>query len=359
MATITARKTKSGEARYRVTIRIKKDGAIVHQEVKTFGSKAVAKEWAKRRESELELPGAIEAQKHKGVTLLKVLETLHEETGHRFGRSRNSVIKLLMGEDIAQREIMSLTSADFISHCQGRIKRGTGGATVLQDVFYLKSAIKYARAKMAMPITTLALDEAAEWLRDNRVIHKPKRRSRLPSYDELARLDGYFRMTYAKRRTQAPMHLVMWLAIYSCRRQEEICGLLRSDIDFEGSEYIVRDMKSPNGSEGNHRTATMPEKGWEVLKELMRMAKSGEGGELLPVTPSAISSAFTKACKVLVIEDLHFHDLRHEGASRLAEDGYTVPQLQQVTLHDSWASLQIYVNMVGKKRKRLDYAAAP
>ena len=47
---------------------------------------------------------------------------------------------------------------------------------------------------------------------------------------------------------------------------------------------------------------------------------------------------------MLDIHDLHFHDLRHEGCSRLAESGLSIPEIQQVSLHDSWSSLQIYVN---------------
>ena len=73
----------------------------------------------------------------------------------------------------------------------------------------------------------------------------------------------------------------------------------------------------------------------------------------------SISASFTRACKLLGIEDLRFHDLRHEGATRLAEDGLTVPQMQQITLHQSWKTLQRYVNLASRPREtRLDFAAA-
>ena len=48
---------------------------------------------------------------------------------------------------------------------------------------------------------------------------------------------------------------------------------------------------------------------------------------IFPYSTDAISAAFTRACKVLGIEDLHFHDLRHEGVSRLFEMGWTIPQV--------------------------------
>ena len=46
---------------------------------------------------------------------------------------------------------------------------------------------------------------------------------------------------------------------------------------------------------------------------------------------------------------LHFHDLRHEGCTRLSEKGMTIPQIQQVSLHDSWSSLERYVSVKVRK----------
>jgi hypothetical protein len=69
---------------------------------------------------------------------------------------------------------------------------------------------------------------------------------------------------------------------------------------------------------------------------------------LIPVNTSTVSTYFTRACKSCGIEDLRFHDLRHEGATRYAEDGFTIPQLQTITLHESWNTLKRYVNL--KKR---------
>ena len=70
---------------------------------------------------------------------------------------------------------------------------------------------------------------------------------------------------------------------------------------------------------------------------------------LFPVNINTLAKEFREACKLLNIENLKFHDLRHEGCTRLAEQGFTIPQLQQVSLHESWKCLQIYVSV--KKRK--------
>lgn len=70
---------------------------------------------------------------------------------------------------------------------------------------------------------------------------------------------------------------------------------------------------------------------------------------LLPLAGFMISKHFTEACKLLAIDGLCFHDLRHEAATRLAEQRFTVPEMQQVTGHDSWSSLQRYVNVTPRK----------
>lgn len=65
-------------------------------------------------------------------------------------------------------------------------------------------------------------------------------------------------------------------------------------------------------------------------------------GRIFPYSEEAISAAFTRACKVLGIENLHFHDLRHEGVSRLFEMGWDIPRAALVSGHRSWAALQRY-----------------
>lgn len=54
---------------------------------------------------------------------------------------------------------------------------------------------------------------------------------------------------------------------------------------------------------------------------------------------------------------MRFHDLRHEAATRYAEDGFTIPQLQTITLHESWNTLKRYVNLK-KRGTRLEFEEA-
>jgi hypothetical protein len=53
VATITKRKRSNGDIAYMANIQLKKDGAIIHRECKTFDRLALAKVWVAKRELEL------------------------------------------------------------------------------------------------------------------------------------------------------------------------------------------------------------------------------------------------------------------------------------------------------------------
>jgi integrase len=48
---------------------------------------------------------------------------------------------------------------------------------------------------------------------------------------------------------------------------------------------------------------------------------------------------------VLEIRDLHFHDLRHDGISRLFELGEKIPAVAAVSGRRSWNSLKRYTHL--------------
>ncbi|PHM46872.1 integrase [Xenorhabdus sp. KK7.4] len=81
---------------------------------------------------------------------------------------------------------------------------------------------------------------------------------------------------------------------------------------------------------------------WDIVQ---RQPKS-ETGLIFPYKPSGISHGFREACKELGIEDLRYHDLRREGASRLFEAGFSIEEVAQVTGHRSLNVLwQVYTEL--------------
>jgi integrase len=58
-----------------------------------------------------------------------------------------------------------------------------------------------------------------------------------------------------------------------------------------------------------------------------------------------IGANFMRACQFLNIIDLHLHDLRHDGVSRLFEIGQNIPQVVAVSGHRSWTRLKRYTHL--------------
>ena len=84
-----------------------------------------------------------------------------------------------------------------------------------------------------MDIDLNGFDKATAQLRKTRQISSSQKRDRLPSRDELISLTMYFKERWKLNRygTKYPMHLIVWLAIFSCRREAELTRLSLDDYD--------------------------------------------------------------------------------------------------------------------------------
>lgn len=340
MATIIARKRKSGTV-YQARIRINK-GGVVYQESETFERKALAKEWAARRETELRVPGVLEKLTHKGITIKQVLEWYKEDYdgATKWGRSKLSHINFLIGHSFADTDALALTPREVLAHLRSRRKTASA-STVNNDVIWLTNAFRSARIDRGVPVASQALEDAAFLARKERLIGKPKERNRRPTLEELGQIVAHFRR---QRRNKLPIVDIIGFAIFSTRRQEEICTLKRSDMENGG--VWVRNMKHPR--EKRDTFVFLPDKAKEIAD------RQPEGNVIFPYNSKSVSSAFTRACQVLGIEDLHFHDLRHEGISHLFEMGKAIPEVAMVSGHQSWASLKRYSHIKAMGDKYAD-----
>lgn len=129
-------------------------------------------------------------------------------------------------------------------------------------------------------------------------------------------------------------------ALFSTRREEEIATIRWSDLDEAGSRILVRDMKDPHEKDGNDIWCELPP---EALR--IALAQPRISDRIFPYNHRSVSANMTRAAALLGIINLHFHDLRHEGISRLFEMGKTIPQAASVSGHRSWSSLQRYAHL--------------
>jgi len=340
MASITSRRRKDGSIGYTAQVRIRRNGKLVYQEAQTFDRRRHAKEWAQRRELALNEPGGLEKAKqpkHKVGELiqryLKDLDDLNE-----LGRTKRASLQHLAKWEIADRDVLTLSVESVVKHGRLRRQAGANPATIAQDIIWLRVVLRSARAMYGLPIDLQVLDDAATQLRAMRLIAKSRRRERRPTLEELQKLRNYF----ASRdgRAEIPMLDIMEFALVSARRQDEITRIRWTDLVEDNRTVYLDDVKHPRHKTGNRRRFRLLDEGWTIIQRQQRVKE-----QVFPYNARSISSAWTRACKFLGIQDLRFHDLRHEATSRLFEMGYNLQEVQQFTLHESWSSLEWYTHL--------------
>ena len=260
------------------------------------------------------------------------------------GRTKRYDLVSLSRSRLAQIPADLIRTDHVIAHVRERRALSVSGATVKNDLIWLNAIFRYARFAWNVPVDPQVIHQSMEICRVERLTHRAKKRYRRPSREEMEILGSDF-LQQAARRGGTPLYLLTWFAIYSCRRLSEICRMRLPDFDEENLVWKVDDLKHPEGSAGNEKWAWITPEALPVIHAAIRdIPRKGQEDRLFPVDSKTVSTLWTKKMRMLGIEDLHFHDLRHEGSSRLADAGWTIPEIQKVSLHESWASLQIYVN---------------
>jgi integrase len=354
MPTIKARKQSDGTTRYTAIVRIRRGGAILHRESRTFAHRSAALTWAKHREVALEDPSALIRVQQGAPTLAELIRWYIDtfESVSKWQRGKQAHLIFLERHPLGEFNALTLTVAELIDHVRSRRAGGAGAATVANDLVWLGVVLRAAKSVKGLPVRPEIVQEAREACSALRLTGKARKRARRPTADELARLRDYF--ARRDKRSQIPMLSVMEFALTSARREAEICRLQWKDNDEANQTGMVRDAKHPTAKEGNHRRFKYPPGAWAVVKAQPRTSEF-----IFPCDPKSVGAAFTRACHFLAIADLRFHDLRHEATSRLFEMGYQIQEVAQFTLHDSWNELKRYTNLKPENVRVLTAPAAP
>ena len=337
VATITVRARADGTKSYRAAIRIKRKGKVVYRESRTFDRKAFAKDWAARRELELQEHDALNKVMHRGVTIGELIKRYQKEFGSGFGRSKAKDMERLQTYALADLDAIETTGRDFVDHVVDRLKT-VKPQTAVNDLIWLRGVFKTARSAWGIPAALEALNDATETCRRERLIAKPDKRDRRPTLAELESLLQYAKTNEARR--SIPHQDIILFALFSARRQDEITRIRWADLDERRKMVIVADMKHPSQKTGNHRRVYLTDEAWAIIQ---RQPKTDE--RIFPYNSKSLSARFTEWCKFLGIKDLHFHDLRHECVSWLFECGWDIPRVSGVSGHTTWSSLQRYTHL--------------
>lgn len=339
MGTIVERRRNRGGIAYMAKIIMRREGKVILRESRTFETRPAASRWMAIREGELAEPGAVARANIDNPTLATAIDRYIDESRKAIGKTKAQVLEAIKAHPIADKRCAQIASDDLVDYAKflGKARKPQ---TVGNYISHLGAVFTVARPAWAYPLDSRAMDDARIVMTKLGLIAKSGERDRRPTLDELDRIMRHFETRSIRKPSSSPMVRITAFAIFSTRRQEEITRIAWSDLDEAHSRVLVRNMKNPGEKIGNDVWCDLPPEALAIIKATPR-----SHAEIFPYGTDGISAAFTRACAFLGIEDLHFHDLRHDGVSRLFELGWNIPHVAAVSGHRSWQSLKRYTHI--------------
>ena len=300
-------------------VRIRRTG--YPEQCKTFDTARDAQVWERSIESAMDGGSFTDTSSLKVWTLRLLLQRYLEEiTPTKRSASRETLrIQKLMRHPIAQRSLISLKSVDFSKFRIERLKE-VSNRTCQMDLTQLSHAYTIAIKDWSMPLKnplTSIRKPPVTRARDRRLVDDEEVRLLASSWDS---------------RSRAPsLPFCIQLAIETGMRAGEIVSLTWDEIKLSKSVIKLDITKN-----GDARTVPLSVQAEALIRALPRPA---EGGRLTSFYDSnGLSAAFRRSCMRAGIENLHFHDLRHEAASRLAPGIKSITTLCKVM---GWKTIQM------------------
>jgi integrase len=303
---------------------------------KTFPKRRDAQDWAAKVETHAHHVAASGfAPVPKDATLGDLIDRYTEQHAKEPGRTKaatHAMLKRELGKQLLA-GLNALVLRDFIDR---RINDGAGGVTIAADLSFLSAILKWGRHARQLDIPERLALEARASLAHRGLVTRSHERDREPTDDELKRLVDYWK---ANARQKVDMSTLCRFALATGMRLGEICRLQVEDVDREGKNVTIRDRKDPQRKIGNDQTVPLLPKAWAIVAPLI---EGRDDGSIFRVRADSVSTAFTRACAALKIEDLHFHDLRHRATADFFRMGLDIPRVALMTGHKTWAMLRRY-----------------
>jgi len=282
-----------------------------------------------------------EAEKNTLGDLLQryLTEVSSQKKGHDSERYR---LVSLQRDPITKIKVAGLSGKLMAEWRDKRLKE-VSGSTVNRDLNLISHVINVARKEWGIhvenPISMIR--RPPENRARNRRLAAGEEERLLAELELSVRSD---RGTYEAGGTHNPwMRPLVILALESAMRRSELLALRWSDV-FLADRYVrLHDTKN-----GEPRDVPLSTRAYAVLSSLPRHIS----GKVFPVTGDAVKKAFTRAVARAGLGDFHFHDLRHEATSRIAEKLENVLELSAVTGHKTLTMLKRYYHPRAKDLAR-------
>jgi len=320
MASIRKRKGK-----WQVQVRRKGSGAVS----RTFHVLKDAQAWARHMEAQAdrgELPAHPEVL--RGVTLHQLVERYMDAVSprKRTHATERVVLKAFLRHPICRRSVADVTTAHFAGYRDERLKE-LKPSSVRRTLVPIRNLFEVARTEWGLPIRENPLSKLKLDASDLR----PGEEDKL--------------LNSARQCRNRFVPLIITLALETAMRRSEILAIKREHFDVTKRTLLL-----PQTKNGRPRTIPLSIPAIELLTKYLPSE-----GRMFPISANAFRLAWERVKRRAGIDDLHFHDLRHEAISRLFEKGLSVPEVALISGHRDLRMLLRYTHpMAAGILKKLD-----
>lgn len=323
-------------------LRVRRKGARV--QVITFDTREEAEQARLKIESELSVSIIRDYASAAQTTLRDIMERYRDEVvpGHKGADvEKTRINRILRTEVFVDKKLAALCTEDLQDFITDRLTE-VAPATVDRDLDVISQVIRYAA-----DVWKIAAAES------------PFVGLRRPKYfnerDRRLRPDEERRLLKAAQADENPyVEPAIVLALETAARRGELLSIRKCDVFLEERYAYLRDTKN-----GRPRKVPLTTRALQVCQALMAEC-SADDEPLLKLTANALKIAFfRRVVPASGIEDLHFHDLRHEAISRLAESGkFQLIELQAISGHRDTRMLLRYAHLCcGNLAEKMDGVA--
>lgn len=296
---------------------------------KSFDNKVDAEKWARDLETQVDRFGAAPDTKIlESTTLGALLERYQREITptKRGAVQEDQRIDVLRRHDLAHRTLIGLSQQDIASFRDERLQ-SVAPSTTVREMAILSHVLEVATRDWGMPLAKNVVKLV------RRPIIRNERSRRLTGDEEQRLLDGCDAGKIPFLRT------LVILAIETGMRRGEILGLEWADISH--NRRVITLTMTKNGS---GREVPLSQRAFDALMAWKAQVAVDQSTVFL-MSPGALEQTWRRVLVRAGIKNLRFHDLRHEGVSRLFERGLNMIEVSSISGHRELRMLKRYTHL--------------
>jgi integrase len=222
-------------------------------------------------------------------------------------------INAFLRHKLSRVALSELTPTHVAAYRDERLKT-VKASTLNRQLDIFRHALEVARTVWALPLSSNPFA----------LITRPKSRD---ARERRLQSGEWERLVAACHQCRGPYLLLMVeLALETAMRRSELLNAKWRDVSLSR-----RTLHIPLTKNDYPRTIPLTGRAVILLERLKELNHEGE--RVIPLSLDSMKMAWKRVLKRAKLDDLHFHDLRHEAISRFFEHGLSIPEVAMISGH--------------------------